>query len=170
MKIDIIDKGATFSGLRLYRYSLRRIWDRDKLPAMFIGLNPSTADEEDDDPTVRRCMRFACDWGYGGLLMANAFAVRATDPKEMLRHAYPVGPYNDDHLKRMSGKAGIVVAAWGVLGAHMGRDKKIMKMIQGMFHLGLTKGGHPKHPLYLRADTKPTRFNAPCFTFQKNSE
>jgi len=150
--------GAMFSPCRTYRYTLWRWWE-DVLPyAMFIGLNPSTADETKDDPTVRRCIRFARDWGYGGLLMTNMFAIRATDPKVMLAHPEPIGPKNDHWLKKTAKDAGIVVAAWGIHGKHMSRDEHILKMLPQVHHLGLTKAGIPKHPLYLRADTKVTLY------------
>ena len=152
------NQGAIFSPCHEYRYALWRIWDHGTKYAMFIGLNPSTADETHDDPTVRRCKRFAKDWGYGGLVMTNIFALRATDPKVMLAHKEPVGKENDKYLAYLSSRAGIVIAAWGVHGAHRGRDQKVLRMVKGAHHLGLTKGGLPRHPLYLRADTKPSVF------------
>ena len=74
---------------RRYRYELSRIWDAALPPVLFVGMNPSTADEEQDDPTIRRCIRFARDWGYGGLLMGNLYALRATDPQELTRAVEP---------------------------------------------------------------------------------
>lgn len=150
------DMGAEFSPCREYRYALWRWWEKAEPYAMFVGLNPSTADETEDDPTIRRCKRFAADWGYGGLVMTNLFAIRATDPKVMLAHGEPIGQENDDHLRDLGRHAGIVVAAWGAHGGHQDRDREVIRMIPCMHHLGLTKIGKPKHPLYLRADTKPT--------------
>jgi hypothetical protein len=152
------DFGAAFSPCRKYRYALWRRWETEKPYAMFVGLNPSTADEIEDDPTIRRCKRFASDWGYGCLVMTNLFAIRATDPKVMLAHDDPVGPENDDYLRYLARRAGIVVSAWGAHGGHRGRDFQVLRMIAGMHHLGLTKAGKPRHPLYLRADTKPALF------------
>ena len=153
------DNGARFSMCRVYRYALWRFWDRSLPFGMFIGLNPSTADETNNDPTVRRCIRFVRDWGFGGLIMTNAFAIRATDPRVMLAHEDPIGPNNDYWLKRIADEAGIVIAAWGIHGSHRDRDKAILSMLDGKVrHLGLTKAGNPRHPLYLRADTKPTRY------------
>jgi hypothetical protein len=149
------EKGAIFSPCRRWRYALWRIWDRSQRYAMFVGLNPSTADETQDDPTVRRCIRYAKDWGYGGLVMTNAFAYRATDPREMIAEADPVGPENDRYLAELAKDAGIVVAAWGIHGAHMNREGAVRELIPYAHHLGLTKAGNPKHPLYLRADTQP---------------
>ncbi len=149
------DSGADFSPDRLYRYGLHRIWDKTKSPAMFIGLNPSTADARLNDPTVRRCVRFAKDLGYGGLIMTNAFAFRATSPKALRSINDPVGPDNDSWLQKLSHRAGIVIAAWGNHGALNGRGQHIRQLLQNLHHFGLTGGGEPKHPLYLPADRKP---------------
>ena len=89
---------AVFSPCRTYRYALSRVWAADKPYALFIGLNPSTADETLDDPTIRRCIDFAKRWGYGGLVMANLFAYRATNPSEMKAATDPVGVANDEWL------------------------------------------------------------------------
>lgn len=151
---------ATFSGCRRYRYVLERHWD-DALPAvLFIGLNPSTADEQADDPTVRRCVRFAQDWGYGSLLLANLFALRSTDPKGLLDAADPVGRWNDRWLKRLESRASLSVAAWGVHGTLRDRDRTVAARLVNLHCLGTTKDGHPRHPLYLRADTQPRPFFA----------
>lgn len=152
---DLIESGAHFSPDRLYRYSLHRIWDSNTKPAMFIGLNPSTADERLNDPTVRRCLRFAKDWGYGGLIMTNAFGLRATSPKVLLSAKDPVGPENNACLLRLANEAGIVIAAWGNHGGILNRSLTIKKLLPHLNHLGLTGVGQPKHPLYLAAASKP---------------
>jgi hypothetical protein len=148
-----MDSTATFSPCRLYRYTLWRNWGdllgSDKGYAMFIGLNPSTATETEDDPTIRRCIAFAKSWGYEGLCMCNLFAFRATDPSVMLAAADPTGPDNDKHLEDMAKGAGVVVAAWGTPGVHMGRADLVKKMVPNLHYLRLTKAGHPGHPLYL---------------------
>ena len=90
------DMGATFSPCRTWRYSLWRIWQPGKPYVVFIGLNPSTATEVEDDPTIRRCIRYAQDWDYGGLYMLNVFALRSTDPKALYRHSDPKGPDNSN--------------------------------------------------------------------------
>ena len=136
-----------------YRYDLWRTWDDKKPYCMFIGLNPSTADAVEDDPTIRRCIRFAKDWGYGGLVMANLFAFRATKPEDMKKAEDPIGEENDDHLELLAQHAGKVVASWGVNGTHHNRDKEVMTLLGSLSCLGVTKAGHPKHPLYLKADT-----------------
>ena len=125
---------------------------------MFIGLNPSTADEKNDDPTIRRCISYAKAWGYDGLCMANIFAFKATEPKVMLSEMDPVGPDNDRYLVELADKASLVIAAWGTLGGHMDRANKVRSMIDGLHYLRLTKDGHPGHPLYLPKNLSPTEW------------
>lgn len=152
--IEVMEKDAVFSPCRKYRYGLSRRW-ADGPRAMFIGLNPSTADETTDDPTIRRCVGFARAWGYGAIVMTNLFAFRATQPDDMKREPDPIGPENDITLKLLQATAGIVVAAWGVHGTHLQRDRQVRRMIQPLHCLRLTKGGHPGHPLYLPASLTP---------------
>ncbi|HXF23295.1 MAG TPA: DUF1643 domain-containing protein [Gemmatimonadaceae bacterium] len=148
-------KGALFSPDRVYRYVLTRRWDEGRRQLVVIGLNPSTADETVDDPTIRRCIRFAKDQRCSALVMLNLFALRATDPRAIKSHSDPVGPGNDETLRTYCwGDDVIVVAAWGVHGAYMGRSGDVLRL--GLPHLncwGKTKHGQPRHPLYLRADT-----------------
>jgi len=122
---------------------------------MFIGLNPSTADESKDDPTIRRCMNYAKDWGYTALVMANLFAFRSTDPRRMLLCEDPVGPSNNDYLLGFAEGARLIVAAWGTGGDHLGRARSVKTMLPPMHVLRLTKGGHPGHPLYLPKSLRP---------------
>lgn len=128
---------------------------------MFIGLNPSTADEINDDPTIRRCVAFAKAWGYAGLCMANLFAYRATNPRDMKVAADPVGPDNDAHLCRLGQRAGVIVAAWGVNGMHKGRAAQVRKLLPALHCLALTKDGHPGHPLYLPGTLTPVPMGPP---------
>ena len=144
-----------FSPCRTYRYALWRQWIGGVGYAMFIGLNPSTADETHDDPTVRRCIRYVQSWGYEALCMMNIFAYRATDPAIMKRAADPIGPENDQYLKELAEGAGIVVAAWGVHGQHQGRDKQVIAMLPELHCLKITGDGCPGHPLYLSKSIKP---------------
>ena len=150
-----------FSEDRVYRYYLKRTWGRNLDPtedegmAVFIGLNPSTADESKDDPTIRRCIGFAKEWGYSSLCMLNLFAYRATNPKNMLAHPFPIGALNDEVIEATIKQSDLVVAAWGNLGAHLNRDVDIKHMTRNLYHLGLTKSGQPKHPLYLPGNLKP---------------
>ena len=152
-----MDKAAVFSSDRIHRYTLSRIWDPDKRPVLFICLNPSTADETKDDPTVRRCIGYARDWGYGGMVMCNIFAFRATDPKKMKAAEDPIGRHNDWWLLREAEQAGIAVAAWGTHGEHLARGTAVRRLLKNyMLHsLKMTKGGEPGHPLYLPKDLEP---------------
>lgn len=147
-----------FSPCRTYRYSLWRHWGGEGY-AMFIGLNPSTADEIQDDPTVRRCIGFAKDWGFGGLCMTNLFAFRATDPQDMKKAIDPIGPENDRALLDLAEHAGVIVAAWGTHGTFRGRDRTVIKLIPRLSYLRLTKDQHPAHPLYLPKTLSPVAWN-----------
>jgi hypothetical protein len=144
-----MQNGALLSPCRTYRYDLWRTWIGGDGYAMFVGLNPSTADETQDDPTIRRCVAFAKAWGYAGLCMTNLFAFRATDPQEMKRAADPVGWENNIILSDRASGAGVVVAAWGAHGTHRCRDATVRRMLPALHYLRLTKDGHPGHPLYL---------------------
>ncbi len=155
---DYISKGADLSYDRVYRYSLYREWSKSKSMIMFIGLNPSTADENEDDPTIRRCVKFAKDWGHGGIYMLNLFALRTKDPKILLKHPSPVGQKNDFILKEIATDCLTIVAAWGTKGNYLNRDKEVISIMPLMHCLGITKDGHPKHPLYLSKDTKRISF------------
>ena len=149
---------AFFSTDRLYRYALWRIWD-DKLPkVLFIGLNPSTADESKDDPTIRRCMRYAQEWGYGGYLMGNIFAYRSTDPKRLKIIDNPIGSDNNLWLKNLHKEASLTIGAWGNHGKYLNRSKAIIDLIDNLYCLKVTKEGHPSHPLYLSSKLKPIIF------------
>lgn len=121
---------------------------------MFIGLNPSTADATTDDPTVRRCIGFAKQWGFDEVHIGNLFALRSTDPVALKTVDDPIGLDNDTHLCRMAVDADLVVAAWGSNAMAVDRSAKIIEAIPGMACLGFTKSGQPKHPLYLRKDSE----------------
>jgi len=155
---------ATLSECGQYRYDLVRSWDEDKNYVCFVMLNPSTADAKKDDPTIRRCIGYAQLWGYGGLVVVNLFAYRATDPGEIRLMDYnrAVGPDNDAFIKLWTRTCPMVVAAWGAFGRKRNRDLTVMKMLnkyQVKVHcLGLTEGQDPKHPLYLSKDLKPTPY------------
>ncbi len=178
------ERTAEFSACGTYRYALTRVWNPGKPKVVFIGLNPSTANASLDDPTIRRCRGFAKSNDYGGLVMANLFAFRATDPKAMKAAADPVGPENDAWLRKLAteeydteigrmsegepGESNLLIAAWGIHGGFQDRDKAVQRLLfaagrdapvpeddQRNLHfncLGVTKGGYPRHPLYVRAD------------------
>jgi hypothetical protein len=153
---------CAFSEDRRYRYVLWRCWAAVERPRylMVIGLNPSTADETQDDPTIRRCVGFAKDWGFDALCMTNLFAFRATDPAVMKAEPEPEGPDNGEWLAKLGKGAGLVLAAWGVHGAHRRKDEIAEALFWSMgvpLHaLGTTKDGHPRHPLYMPKAAQPT--------------
>lgn len=145
--------GAVFSDCRVYRYTLWRRWGDGGL-CSFVGLNPSTADESKNDNTVTRCITFARDWGFGGMVMLNLFGLRSTDPKGLKRVRDPVGLENDAALLAVAELSSQVVCCWGNHGEYRGRGFVVQRMLSRfpLWHLGLTKRGCPKHPLYLPRD------------------
>jgi len=122
-----------------------------------VMLNPSTADAEKDDPTIRRCIAFAARERFGGVEILNLFAFRATAPTDLKGAADPVGPDNDRHLRALFARHPAIVAAWGAHGAHRRRDEAVLRIATGLgvtlTCLGRTAQGQPRHPLYLRSDT-----------------
>jgi hypothetical protein len=158
-----VDRRTVLSACRTYRYVLWREVDAGRPGyALFVGLNPSTADEVADDPTVRRCRDFARRWGYGALCLANLFAYRATAPAVLRAARAPVGRGNDRWLARLAVGADVIVAAWGVHGTFAGRDRAVTALLgDRLACLGVTKDGHPRHPLYLRRTAIPTPWVAP---------
>jgi len=157
---------AIFSPCRTWRYALTREWesplgDGEELSCLFVCLNPSTADEIDDDPTVRRCIGYAKAWGYSKLTVCNIFALRSTDPKALYTHADPVGPENLAHIAREAVRHELIVAAWGNHGELRGQGvtvRNLLEVLAESVHvLGLNLDGQPKHPLYLRADIEPVQ-------------
>jgi hypothetical protein len=138
-----------------YRYWLSRTWGSDGKVVAIIGLNPSTADAKQNDPTVLKCIRLAKGWGATKLVMVNLFAYRSSSPRDLWRVANPVGAENDAWIMRAVKKADIVVAAWGNNGSYLGRADEIARRFHGRLQaLHLTKQGNPGHPLYIRADKK----------------
>jgi hypothetical protein len=129
---------------------------------MVIGLNPSTADETKDDPTIRKCIGFAKRWGFGGLMMTNLFAFRATDPKVMKREAAPAGQDNQHHILKVASEAGMVLAAWGKNGKHQNQDVNAGQWLDSIgvkIHCLKRNGdGTPMHPLYVPYETVPELF------------
>ncbi len=148
----ICDRGATISECRKYRYRLWRLWDETLPTCCFVMLNPSTADHLQDDPTIRRCIGFAKRFGCGRLDVVNLFAFRATNPRELLEVADPIGEGNSDAIADATRFAEIIVAAWGVNGTMQAKiiTSTLRDCRQGRVKcLGKTKHGHPRHPLYL---------------------
>lgn len=191
---EYLASGAIVSGCGKYRYRLWREWrlgnspqwdmwtDDDGAPivdgagqqlgeplsALFIMLNPSTANGDQDDPTIRRCVAFAKAWGFDRMEVVNLFAWRATDPRDILAMTAkgdPIGPDNQHHVDRALNDAGLVICAWGANGGHIGQDETMLGWIEENIRehqphaLRLTKAGHPAHPLYLPATLRPFAWN-----------
>lgn len=148
---------AQFSDCRKYRYALWRIWDEDKPRVMFVGLNPSDANEIENDPTIRRVINFARSWGYGGVYMCNLFAYITPYPKE-LNNVDDLIKDNDKWLLEVSKQCDKVVFAWGSFDVN-GRDEQMKKMFPNAEALIINKNGSPRHPLYVKSDVKLIRFS-----------
>ena len=160
MKLETGIKDAALSECRKYRYSLSRIWDTSKPYALFMGLNPSTADEINNDNTISTEIRYSKSWGYGGLLKGNLFALRAREPEDMKKAVEPIGVDNDRYIIDLAKKAEIIILAWGNNGAYLNRSKNVIKMLPPgkLYYLKINKTGEPHHSLYLSADLKPIKY------------
>lgn len=154
--MDYSKTGAKISTCGKYRYALWRRWNTERPPILVVGLNPSTANEITDDPTIRRCVRFVAQARGGALYVANLFGFRATNPNELLDARDPVGPFNDRWILRLAEKSHCVIAAWGANEFAVERASVVMELLkdQVVMCLGRTGSGAPKHPLYLRNDTE----------------
>lgn len=154
-----MEKKAIISKDKIYRYKLSRTWDSTKPTILFIGLNPSIADENVDDPTITRCINFAKDWGYGTLLMANLFAFRSTYPKDIYLIDDPIGKDNDHYLLECVTQSDLIVACWGNNGTYMNREKVITELVPNLYCLQKNKNGTPHHPLRPPRNIHPLPFN-----------
>lgn len=168
---DLLPDGAfvaaRFSPCFTWRYVLRRRWS-SAAPIGFVLLNPSTADDRIDDPTIRRCIAYAKRWGHGGLVLGNLFAFRSTDPAALKTCSDPIGPQNDAALREVCAESagGVVICGWGAHGSIYGRAREVLRSMRLEWGakphaLAVTKGGEPGHPLYLRGDSEPFRFDLP---------
>ncbi len=158
-----MDSGALFDETGKYRYSLWRLWDTSKSIVAFCMLNPSTANAETDDPTIRRCIGFAKTWGYGGLVVVNLFALVSSDPKVLLKDPDATGgDKNDKMIYNAAFKADKIIAAWGAFPEARERAASVINMLMSLnvYCLGITNDGCPKHPLYIKGDTRPILFRA----------
>lgn len=147
---------AVMSDDGVYRYVLDRDWEPRPRRLCWVMLNPSTADADQDDPTIRRCTSFAKAWGYTGIRVVNLYALRSTDPSALRCHPDPIGPENDEWIKRAVHQSADVICAWGDSGPRDNRGLIVHETIAGLrlpSVLGLTRAGRPKHPLYVRGDT-----------------
>ncbi|MGB0959143.1 MAG: DUF1643 domain-containing protein [Halocynthiibacter sp.] len=150
---------AFYSDCEKYRYALTRIWNDGQPRVHFLMLNPSTATEIQNDPTVERCERRARTLGFGGVCVTNIFAWRDTDPRKMRKATDPIGPENDVEILKACDWADQTVCAWGTHGAHLDRGPQVEATLRAaktpLYHLGLSKEGHPKHPLYISYKITP---------------
>ena len=151
---------AKFSTCRKYRYALLRNCDKSKPYLIIIGLNPSTADENKNDPTITRCINFSKSWGFGEVCVTNHFAYRATVPSDMKTSKNPIGTENDAWIYKLSKEASIIVAARGNDGSFLNRSEEILGKLRNLHCKKINKSGHPAHPLFLKTDLKPV----PMFT------
>lgn len=154
-------RGADLSPCGTYRYKLWRTWNPSIAPVCFIMLNPSTADATDDDRTISKCIKYARRWGAGGLVVANLYAYRATDPRGLLSAPDPVGPHNDAAIRDIASIPGRIIAAWG---AHTGIDARVAHVrtllaARTLEALRITKDGAPGHPLYLLDAVDPVIYS-----------
>jgi len=142
-----MNKTAVLSDDNIYRYQLSRIWDEEKPKILFIMLNPSTADEFVEDPTIRRVVNYAKDWGYGGVYVGNLYAFRSTDPKGLKCIADPIGPENINHIQTLISLVDKVIYAWG---NEQKEPDWLKKIVETPYCIEISKKGIPKHPLYLK--------------------
>lgn len=154
----MIDSNAIFSEDRKHRYVLIRKWDLNKPSLMIISLNPSTADEEINDPTIRRCIGFAKQWGFGKLFVTNLFSFRTTFPKDLFNCENPVRDKNDYWIEKLSREVDKVVLAYGNHGKFKNRHNEILKIINNPHCIKKSKAGMPMHPLYLRYTKNPINY------------
>lgn len=163
--VDELSSGsAQFDPTGTYRYSLHRSWVATRPNVVFIMLNPSRANAEQDDPTLRVCTRFARCWQCGSLTVVNLFAYQTPHPRLLRTVAEPVGPENDRYLLAAVQQAERVVLAWGNEGSLWGRDRAVLDLLQSyrqkFFCLSRNRTGQPRHPLYLRRDVPLMRFTS----------
>ena len=152
---------ATYSECERYRFALNRVWSGEDKRLLFIMLNPSTATEIINDPSVERCERRARALGFGALRVCNLFGWRSTDPHRLKMVEDPIGIGNDDAIIEGCRWAHMIICAWGTHGALNGRDINVKKLLRkhadagAIHHLGLSKAGLPRHPLYIAYSRQP---------------
>lgn len=155
-----MQKGAILDKSGKYRYQLVRQWRENSDNFVnFVLLNPSTADAVLDDPTIKACISFATNWGFDGLYVTNLFAFRATKPEDLKKAADPIGPLNNNYIQETASKSKMVVFAWGNHGSFMQRNEEVTESLSKTctpYCIQLLKDGQPKHPLYIKRETRPT--------------
>jgi hypothetical protein len=153
------DASATFGGDGTYRYRLSRTWATGPT-AVFVLLNPSTADATTDDRTVTRCVKYAAGMGFGALIVVNLFALRSSDPSDLDTHSAPVGPENDAHIAAACVAGDRTIVGWGNTGEKQGRGREVATRLDvDLYAIGTTKAGHPRHPSRTPYDTAVERFS-----------
>lgn len=159
-----LESDAVISDCGRYRYLLRRTWDHTKPRSLIVMLNPSTADAEINDATIRSCIRLSKGLSFGSFEVVNLFAFRATDPDDLARADDPVGPRNDDSIEGAILRCDIAVCAWGAHPLAHSRAGTVRSLLRSrrpaVFCLGTTKAGSPKHPLYIKTGTPLQTFTA----------
>lgn len=164
-------KSAIISSCGKYRYALSRVWDTEKSLVLWVMLNPSTADAELDDPTIRRCIQFSKDWGFGGMLVGNLYAFRSTDKRVLYKVKDPVGPENLATVAFLQTLSTKTIAAFG---NDKGPGSRLYwKLIEQAGFNSINTGGpqilcvghnkdqSPKHPLYVEKKASLTFWNPP---------
>ena len=153
LKLDTLKgtSGATLSKCRKYRYVLWRIWDKSLPTIMFIGLNPSTANETQNDPTILKCIQYCKRWDFGGFYITNLFAYRSSSPDILKKSKKPIGSKNDYWVLKTAKSSEKIVACWGEHGDFKDRDKALKKQFDRLYCLKVNKSGQPAHPLYLKS-------------------
>lgn len=149
--ITDMKKSAIISQYGKYRYQLSRIWDEERPKVLFIMLNPSTADDDVDDPTIRRVINFAKSWNFGGVFVGNLYAFRSTDPKRLKNEDNPTGDDNLQHITKLIGSVEKVIYAWG---NNEREPDWLVNLVDTPYCIDVSKNGIPKHPLYLKGDSK----------------
>ena len=149
---EYIKKNAIISQDNKYRYQLSRIWNEEKSKVLFIMLNPSTADADIDDPTIRRVVNFAKSWGYGGVFVGNLYAFRSTKSKTLLYIDDPIGQDNIQHIKYLIGLSERVIYGWG---NNQKEPEWLYDLVDIPYCIDISKKGIPKHPLYLNGELQP---------------
>lgn len=152
---ECIKKNAIISSDGKYRYQLSRIWDEEKSKVLFIMLNPSTADADVDDQTIRRVINFAKSWGYGGLFVGNLYAYRSTEPKDLRFTNNPIGEDNIQHVKNLIGLSERVIYAWG---NNQKEPDWLCNLVKTPYCIDISKNGIPKHPMLLKKELLPKLF------------
>lgn len=152
-----LERDAVISDCGTYRYLLRRTWDYSRQRALLVMLNPSTADAAKDDATIRSCVRLLRSLAYGSFEVVNLYGFRSTDPNGLLTAADPIGHRNDAIIENAIARCDVTICAWGAHKMSDRRAKDIYELIRhqrpAAFAFGLTKDGHPKHPLYIKSGT-----------------